>query len=101
MLCPRPRPNGEMMERVSNFIPLEGRAPGKAGYLVAVNADAIDFVSSAFSDVRQETVLRLHTGSGAIVEVAGEEAIEDTLDRLGLSGVEWQLRLEKLESRDA
>jgi hypothetical protein len=88
-----------MVDHAPNFIPLTGRAPGRAGYLVAVNADAVNFVSSEWNAKERETVLRLHTSGGSIVEIAGEDAIEETLGRLGLSGVEWQLHLERLESR--
>jgi hypothetical protein len=80
------------------FIRTTGRAPGPGGYLLGVNANNVDFVASAWDEKLRETVLHLYMASGHIVSMAGEEHIEDALEKLGLSGVNWRFDLAGLES---
>jgi hypothetical protein len=62
--------------------------------------EVVAFVFGAWDESIKQNVLRLHMASGRAVQVEDEDAIEDVLAKLGLEGVEWELRLEGLESRD-
>ena len=82
------------------FIPLAGAAPGQGGLLVGINLGAVAFVYGAWDKSIKQNVLRLHMCSGKTVQIEDEDTIEDVLEHLGLASVEWQLRLEDLESKD-
>jgi hypothetical protein len=82
------------------FIPIAGGAPNPGSLLVGINPAAVAFVFGAWDELIKRNILRLHMASGKTVQVEDEDAIEDVLAKLGLEGVEWELRLEGLESRD-
>jgi hypothetical protein len=87
---------------MASFTNIYGDAPnvGSGGYLVGVNLDACLYVSSSYSEVIGKTCLNLHMPSGSIVRIDDEDCIKDTLEKIGMGGVEWELNLERLESRD-